>query len=401
MRLALSLILFPFIAGAAEAREIAGSLAYREKIALPPSAGVVVEIRDGTGAVIVEDRRPSEGAQVPLPFSLSVDGDAAVTLRAALTVEGAPRWLSAPVAVEAGTEDVDLGSVPLRAFQPMGFASTLRCGDVTVELGFLGEDPRLRIGATYLDLARERTASGAKYVADGDPETWIWTKGHMATLSLNGTELPDCVELLPRTSYRARGNEPGWSLEIANGQMRYLGDYGETEIVAPLPVPEVVEDAVRYAPEGADLVLTLTQTLSHDDMTGMPYPARARLETGGTVLTGTGGDPADLLTAQEWRVEDIGGMGIIDSSHITLRFTPDRRLAGRGGCNRYSGGYELTGEGLGIGPLAATMMACPEALMEQERRFFGVLDSVDGFDFGPDGALWLTTAGTPLITARR
>jgi len=107
-----------------------------------------------------------------------------------------------------------------------------------------------------------------------------------------------------------------------------------------------------------------------------------------------------LLAAHPWRVEDIAGGGIIDASNVTLAFAPGGRVSGSGGCNRYTGGVELTGEGLRFGP-AATMIACAEALMAQERRFFEALGRVDRFDIAPDGALVLLAGGETVVTARR
>jgi heat shock protein HslJ len=92
---------------------------------------------------------------------------------------------------------------------------------------------------------------------------------------------------------------------------------------------------------------------------------------------------------------------MIDASNVTLVFGPAGRVFGSGGCNHYNGAAELTGEGLRFGPLAATMMACPEALMAQEGLFFQTLDRVDRFDISPDGALLLIAAGETVLTARR
>lgn len=103
----------------------------------------------------------------------------------------------------------------------------------------------------------------------------------------------------------------------------------------------------------------------------------------------------------EWHVEDIGGMGIIDASNVTLDFSEPGRLAGSGGCNRYTA--TLTDDGFELGPVASTRMACPEALMNQEQRFFEALASVDHVDRDETGALVLFTADgeKPVIVARQ
>ncbi|SIO02161.1 Membrane-bound lysozyme-inhibitor of c-type lysozyme [Rhodovulum sp. ES.010] len=404
MRFAVALLALVGLASTADAqqsRTVSGSLTYRERMALPPEAEMLLELREASGAVVTHAQRPTEGAQVPLPFALDAPADRALSLRAALRLGGEIRFLGGPVDIEAGQDAVDIGEVLLRGYRPMGFSSMLSCGEVRVELGFVGQGARLRIGGTYLDLVPERTASGSKFVAADAPDTWVWTKGDLATLSLNGTQLPECRAALPSDSYAARGNEPGWRLEIAGGQMRYVGDYGETEIAAPLPEPELAEGARRYAPEGVDLVLTLGQALCHDDMTGMPYPDRAVVESGGRSLRGCGGDPMALLSAHPWRVEDIDGRGLVDRSNVTLAVAPDGGMSGAAGCNRYTGGVRLTGEGLRVGPVGATMMACAEALMTQERRFFDALARATRFDIADDGALQLFAGDDPVITARR
>jgi heat shock protein HslJ len=112
------------------------------------------------------------------------------------------------------------------------------------------------------------------------------------------------------------------------------------------------------------------------------------------------GDPVDLLTGAEWVVEDIDDQGIPDGASITLAFLPDGRVAGSGGCNRYNASFTLSGDGLGFGPAAATMMACPEALMNIEQRFHATLAAVERFEIDDTGALVLI-APSGRILARR
>jgi heat shock protein HslJ len=135
-------------------------------------------------------------------------------------------------------------------------------------------------------------------------------------------------------------------------------------------------------------------------MTGMPHPETVSLSMGDHTITGCGGAPVSLLTGRTWVVEDIGGGGLIDSSNVTLSFGTHGRVAGSGGCNRWFAGFELTGESLSIGQAGSTLMACPEALMTQERRFFEALAQVTGFDIDETGALLLTGGDGTLLLAR-
>jgi heat shock protein HslJ len=96
---------------------------------------------------------------------------------------------------------------------------------------------------------------------------------------------------------------------------------------------------------------------------------------------------ADELTGSEWWVEDILGGGVVDRSQTTIQFVEPRRVAGNSGCNRYMGGYELSGDRLSFGALAGTMMACPEALMNQEQRFHQAMTQVSQWRIDPDTGL--------------
>jgi putative lipoprotein len=50
----------------------------------------------------------------------------------------------------------------------------------------------------------------------------------------------------------------------------------------------------------------------------------------------------------------------------------DKRVSGSGGCNRFTGGYELAGDRLNFGRMAATMMACADT-MDSEKAFLSAL----------------------------
>ena len=101
-----------------------------------------------------------------------------------------------------------------------------------------------------------------------------------------------------------------------------------------------------------------------------------------------------------WVVEDILGGGIIDDSRVTLDFR-EQRVGGSASCNSYQGAWSVEDGELSIVDVAVTMMACPEALMNQERRFLDALAATDGMRFDDTGALFLTSGGDDLLRARR
>ena len=81
-----------------------------------------------------------------------------------------------------------------------------------------------------------------------------------------------------------------------------------------------------------------------------------------------------------WKLTDLGD-GPIEVSqpqvepHLILH-PSDMRLSGSGGCNRFTGGYELVGDRLTFKQMAGTMMACPSS-MEIEGAFLKVLQRVE------------------------
>ena len=89
------------------------------------------------------------------------------------------------------------------------------------------------------------------------------------------------------------------------------------------------------------------------------------------------------LESVEWVLKQFGsGDYAANEPEITLVFD-DGRVGGHSGCNRYMG-HVNTKDGagaIGFGPLAGTMMACPQELMELERRYLKALAGVHKFSF--------------------
>ncbi|MBX3615241.1 MAG: YbaY family lipoprotein, partial [Burkholderiaceae bacterium] len=85
----------------AQSLAIKGAMAYRERIALPPDASAVVELREGPGTggrIVAEWRSALKGRQVPGAFELNVDraklvAGARHSLRGAIFAGGRPAWI--------------------------------------------------------------------------------------------------------------------------------------------------------------------------------------------------------------------------------------------------------------------------------------------------------------------
>jgi heat shock protein HslJ len=91
------------------------------------------------------------------------------------------------------------------------------------------------------------------------------------------------------------------------------------------------------------------------------------------------------LTAQGWILSTIMDQSLVPGSSITAQFTSDGKVSGSAGCNRYSGTYTVSGNSLQLSsPMASTMMACEQALMDQESAYFKALGEVKTFSISGD-----------------
>lgn len=282
--------------------------------------------------------------------------------------------------------------------QPESDVSTFRCGSDTVSVRSAGDELHMTIRGETFTLIPVAAASGARFVAADDPDTSFWNKGDRALVEVRGAALPECAlthatePTSQETPYRARGNEPGWHVDIGANAIVLVTHYGAQRLTAPKPAVAVANATRRYATQvnGHTLRMEIAPGPCVDTMSGMPYPDTVTVQLNQETLRGCGGDPATLLTGGEWLLQDMPG-GIAAGTRGTLRFDPAGRVSGEAFCNRFGGPYTLTGETLTIGPLAATKMACEPPRMEQEQRFLALLEAVVGFAVEADGAVTLRT----------
>lgn len=112
-----------------------------------------------------------------------------------------------------------------------------------------------------------------------------------------------------------------------------------------------------------------------------------------------GVEAADLLGA--WLLEDMSGHGVADGVETTMVFDADGRVAGSGGCNRFTGSYTFEEGRLSFGPLAGTKMMCPDAVMNQEDGFLRALGGAVRVEMdGPILVLTVEGSENPLRFAR-
>jgi hypothetical protein len=104
-------------------------------------------------------------------------------------------------------------------------------------------------------------------------------------------------------------------------------------------------------------------------------------------VTGTGG--GDPLDGTSWVLPGVSATATFE----------DGQVHGSGGCNTYSGAYEVRGDSITIGPLAMTEMACmePEGIMEQESLFMAHMSDAQTFAL-TDGQLQIFQSDGEALT---
>ncbi|WEK49765.1 MAG: YbaY family lipoprotein [Candidatus Kaistia colombiensis] len=107
--------------------------------------------------------------------------------------------------------------------------------------------------------------------------------------------------------------------------------------------------------------------------------------------------------AGRWLAEDIRRGGVIDYLQTVLEIGPNGRVSGTGGCNRMSGEAKIAGDTIRFGAIASTRMACTPAAMNQEQKFFAVLEDVRRWrvDAARGKLILLDGRGNPIVILSR
>ncbi|MGQ0532626.1 MAG: META domain-containing protein [Caulobacteraceae bacterium] len=111
--------------------------------------------------------------------------------------------------------------------------------------------------------------------------------------------------------------------------------------------------------------------------------------------------PTAILADTRWTVASLNGEPVAEAVS-TIEFSGDR-ISGSGGCNRYFGGYEVTGaETLVIRGIGSTEMACePAEIMTREQGYFTALNAVRSYRRDGDQLTLSAVAGPTIVLQRR
>jgi putative lipoprotein len=149
-------------------------------------------------------------------------------------------------------------------------------------------------------LERVPSASGTKY-ADSSIE--FWTKGSAGTFGHQPAAPVKCTEIRARSlvedarargvAFRARGNEPGWIVEIGpQERIVFETQYGNErhEFAAARATGELTGRGLRYAAEedGQPIEVVVRSETCQDDMSGESFDLSVVVTYAGSTLRGCG-----------------------------------------------------------------------------------------------------------------
>ena len=162
-----------------------------------------------------------------------------------------------------------------------------------------GEKAWLFLPGSTISLPHVKAASGVKY---SDDTALFWSKGNEALLEIDDSKYR-CknnrkqaiweASKLDGNDFRATGNEPGWHLQIREGnKIEYVGDYGSTLYHfsdASYFTDQKARKTTYQASDGKHkLTLVLEGRLCRDSMSDDTYETTVMLIIDGKTLHGCG-----------------------------------------------------------------------------------------------------------------
>jgi heat shock protein HslJ len=203
-------------------------------------------------------------------------------------------------------------------------------------------------------------------------------EGTRWTLETSVNQQGEMVDVLPDSEI---------TIELQSGELngsagcnRYFGSYeldGDRLTVGPLGATRMTCGDALDGQERQYLA-ALERAATAKIVRGQLQIADA---DGKTVLTFVPSEPMSL-TGTTWILlfhfnGKDGFVSTLLDTEVTATFGEDGSLTGSAGCNDYTASYEIDGEEISIGPIAATLQMCaePEGIMEQEGAYLAALES--------------------------
>jgi heat shock protein HslJ len=249
----------------------------------------------------------------------------------------------------------------------------------------------LKLVTATLTLAPMLGALSAMASNDLDNTAWTLAElpGHPA--------LTDRPATLRFSEGRAQGtdgcNRYTAPYEAIEGSFRVSGSIAGTRMACPEPVMNQAEAFLAALTKARD----------------------ARVEDGGLVLVDDAGTVLaafaahnQVLAGTTWQVTGYNNgkqavVSVLHDTKLTLTFSPEGKVAGSAGCNRFTGTYSVDSEKVTIANLAATRKLCtgPDKVMEQELAFLEALGATAVARIEGDRLELRSAVGALLVSASR
>ncbi len=368
---------------------------------VPTGAEALFELRNAEGALLRRMRVPLDAGEAGLHTTLEDVPGPAASLRAGV-LHRAQVIATMHAVTMPETRSLTLDPMELDPMLAIGFAQPMRCAEADLAFAMTDDGAiRMRHDAGVIVLPPLPDAPPGWFGAQASE---VWLHGNRLQVTLDGADLGECVPVLGPVllPFTATGRDSDWTLRITADAiaLRLAGD--EEAQARALPPIAMIDG--RLEVDAGAFQVTLSDTICHDRLSGMPSPVLVGVETDAATLRGCGGDPGQLLRGQEWQVTGLLGVPV-DAAlaafpELTMRFV-NGRVSGRAACNLYFGDLEVGLSGLRFGQMATTRVACPPALQALERRFLDAMEAVTRFDIGREGVAIFYAGQSPVMTARR
>ncbi|MCL4247170.1 MAG: META domain-containing protein [Anaerolineae bacterium] len=116
---------------------------------------------------------------------------------------------------------------------------------------------------------------------------------------------------------------------------------------------------------------------------GVPVPAQPTPTSEPTAIA----DPTFGGLGGAWILTGWGDVNAptapLEGSAVNVNFGAEG-ISGSSGCNSYSGGFQYNNGVLVVQPLATTLMACEQPVMDQEGAFLNALQGATGYQINGD-----------------
>jgi heat shock protein HslJ len=102
------------------------------------------------------------------------------------------------------------------------------------------------------------------------------------------------------------------------------------------------------------------------------------------------------MTGVTWRPTIVGAEELPADSGMFVQFAVDGSINGNGGCNSFFGSLQKANDGIVVGELGSTRMACPGKIMDREVAFMQALQNAVVFETGDERLQLIDDAGVML-----